>query len=149
MTDKQLNKLSRHIVEILGGTFRWLPYVRFDYPDKYGTPFIKINDNGYHWIVNIDDNHVIIRSTNDTGKILYWIANYISFTIAFDFIQKKRKLSLLNRLLKKNYPELNERPAIWKKQLELIRKIDSNYESLCKEDIDKVLKNYPFEEWDI
>jgi hypothetical protein len=136
LTIKQLVRLYRHIVEILGVKFRFYPYIRFDYADKYGTPYIKIDQNGYHWFVNINNYFIELRYTNDTSKILYWMASYISFTAASEIIDKQNN-SLLSRLFKRKKSQDTDEDkcqAIRKKQLELIKKIDLNYEQICKQD---------------
>ncbi|MDR1484951.1 MAG: hypothetical protein LBT09_09030 [Planctomycetaceae bacterium] len=141
LTIEQLRRLTRHITQILGDGFRWQPYIRFDHSDSNGTPYIKIDENGYHWIVNINNIPTELNNTTQTSKVLYWIASHISFTIAFEQVQKQNH-SILPRLQKKFHPNYNQSQEILIKQISLMKRIDHNYESICQSDIKKFNQNF-------
>jgi hypothetical protein len=101
--------------------------------DGFGTPHIEIDDQGYHYVVWERGTEHKRKTTRDVHILLYWIFKDIVFEMASDYELNHRK------------PEEDFRRILFKKALELFEKLDEQWYLWEKEDIDKILKENPYE----
>lgn len=102
--------------------------------DGFGTPHIEIDENGYNYVVSERGEEFERRKTKDVDKLLYWILNSIVFIMASDFELKNRK------------ENEDFRRQLFAKEIELMVQIDSKFAQWKKEELDKVLEEYPFDD---
>lgn len=102
--------------------------------DGFGTPHIEIDENGYNYVVRERGEEFERRQTKDVDKLLYWILNSIVFIMASDFELKNRK------------DNEDFRRQLFAKEIELMVQLDSKFAQWKKEELDKVLEEYPFDD---
>jgi hypothetical protein len=101
--------------------------------DGFGTPYIEIGDQEYHYIVSERGTEHKRKTTRDVHKLLYWIFKDIVFEMASDYELNHRK------------PEEDFRKLLFNKDLALFEKLDNQWYVWEKEDIDNILKENPYE----
>ena len=102
--------------------------------DGFGTPYVEIDNTGYNYVVSERGTEFERRQTNDINKLLYWIFKSIVFIMASDYELDHRK------------PHEDFRRQLFAKTIELMEKLDSNFLRWEKEEIEKILKENPYED---
>ncbi|MFW9877667.1 MAG: Imm63 family immunity protein [Candidatus Thorarchaeota archaeon] len=103
-------------------------------PDGFGTPHIEIDENGYNYVVSERGREHERRQTKDITKLLYWILDSIVFIMASDYELENRK------------PTEDHRRQLFNKEIELMGQIDSKFLQWKKEEVYKILEEYPYED---
>ncbi|MFX0023526.1 MAG: Imm63 family immunity protein [Candidatus Hermodarchaeota archaeon] len=102
--------------------------------DGFGTPHIEIDKKGYNYVVSERGKEFERRQTNDLDTLLYWIFKSIVFSMASDYELEHRKL--------------NEdfRRQLFARRIELMEQLDSKFALWEKQDIEKTLKEHPYDD---
>ena len=102
--------------------------------EGFGTPHIEINEKGYNYVVCERGTEFERRQTKDLNKILYWIFKSIVFRMASDYELEHRK------------PDEDFRRQLFAKRIELMEKVDSKFALWEKKEIEKTLKEHPYDD---
>ncbi|MHA2430247.1 MAG: Imm63 family immunity protein [Promethearchaeota archaeon] len=102
--------------------------------NEFGTPHIEIDEKGYNYVVSERGIEHERRQTKDINILLYWIMNSIVFIMASDYELKNRK---------KNE---DFRRQLFAKEIELMEQLDSKFAQWKKEELDKILEEYPYDD---
>jgi hypothetical protein len=106
----------------------------YSQPPGFGGPYIEIDNNGYHYIVWERGREHERRTTTELDELLYWIISDITFQMACEYELQARASNQDSRRL------------IFKKQLELLKKADSIFYTQGKQEIQELLKKYPYKD---
>jgi hypothetical protein len=143
LTIKQLQSKIQHI-SIMSGNHRYAK-INFYYDDGTASPFINVTEEGYHWLVTDRGKVIESKKTTDSNELLYWVASYFTSIAAFDYEFRWRKIkNFFRNIIYKNVPPYDCRRIAFKKQLELLRKIDPVYETRQRAELQEILKQNPF-----
>lgn len=104
----------------------------FGFTTDTGLPHIEVGKYGYHYIVVERGREFERKSTFDLQTLLYWIFRDVTFSMA-------AKFELENRI-----PDQDFRALLFKKQVELISKIDLKFGESLRIEIDQLLIISPF-----
>ncbi|MEJ2249121.1 MAG: Imm63 family immunity protein [Candidatus Lokiarchaeota archaeon] len=102
--------------------------------DGFGTPYIEINKSGYNFVVSERGTEFVRKITKDFNKILYWIFEPIVFEMANDYELENRN------------PKEDNRKILFSKEIELMEKLDPQWAQWKKEDVEKILEEYPYDD---
>ncbi len=102
--------------------------------DGFGTPHIEIKKKEYNYVISERGTEFERRQTKNLDKLLYWIFKSIVFNIASEYELEHRK------------PNEDFRRQLFAKQIELMEKLDSKFAFWEKEDLEKILKEHPFDD---
>ena len=102
--------------------------------DEFGTPHVEINEEGYNYVVSERGEEYERNQTKDIDKLLYWIFKSVVFIMASDYELEHRKS--------------NEdfRRQLFTKQIELMEQLDSKFGQWIREELDKVLEKFPYDD---
>lgn len=103
-------------------------------PNDDGTPHIELDKRGYHLVSWERGIEISRQTTENINEFLYWIFNEMTYQMAIDYERKNR------------IPNKDHRRIIHKNQLELLRTVDTNFYHKKKDEIDNILKEYPYED---
>jgi hypothetical protein len=106
---------------------------------------VFVDDKGYHW--SNEDRGEIIESkhTPDIKVLLYWIAKSLAFSVACKYELRWRLINSFFRWIfrrKNNIPD--SRRLLFKRQLELLKRIDPVFEKWRREELRETLKRNSF-----
>ncbi|MFX1495892.1 MAG: Imm63 family immunity protein [Promethearchaeota archaeon] len=102
--------------------------------DGFGTPYIEIDKNGYNYVISERGIEYERRRTKDIEKLLYWIFEQIVFIMANEYELENRKSGE------------DHRRQLFAKEMELMKKLDMKFTRWYKEKLDKILKEYPYDD---
>jgi len=102
--------------------------------NEFGTPHIEIDEKGYSYVVRERGREHERKQTKDIILLLYWIMNSIVFIMASDY-------ELNNRKENEDF-----RRQLFAKEIELMEKLDLKFALWKKEELDKILEKYPYDD---
>jgi hypothetical protein len=110
-----------------------------DLPDygksnKYYYKFIKIDDQGYHYIVMERGCETFHLTTKDIDELMYHVFEPITSNMASEYELQNRAAGRDTRRIR------------FKKQLELLGQINSEFANRRKVEIDEILQRSPFDD---
>ncbi len=123
---EQVQALSRKI----GATPGLLP--TFGTSELNGKPYIVIRGDTYYYLANDRDVVTINRQTASLQELLYWIFDEITYQMGAAYELEHR------------VPDLDSRRLIFKKQLDLLQKIDPEWKQLKQQEIKDILGKHPY-----
>lgn len=93
------------------------------------------SDGVFYYYVGVGDRGAFsIEKTKSLFEITYWIFNYQTMSMAYDYEKK-------NRVAGKD-----PRRIAFSKQLELMKILGENYEQKARSEINSILSQYPFQD---
>lgn len=105
----------------------------FGYTKDFGHPHIEVNGDGYHFIVVERGTEWERKTTERLSELLYWTFEHITSSMAWDFERQNR------------IPNQDARILAFKKQLELMDKIDHEYAQKLRYEINQILTIAPYQ----
>jgi hypothetical protein len=143
LTVKQLKSKLLGISLIVGSSRD--KYIVFNPADSDCTPCIEITEEGYHWLITERGNIIESKKTTDLKELLYWASLYYTFGVANDYeLRWRYRKIFFRKIFRMKEQQYDCRREIFRKQLELLRKIDPDYEKWQREEILEILKRNPF-----
>lgn len=124
------------ICEMIGASTCHYTHITYDKPSQIAIPFVKVDKDGYHYIVMERGRELKHVVTLDFQELLYLIFSGITFSMALDYISDYK--------LAERTRGMEQRRFLFMKQLELLRTIDPNFEKKRRLEIMKKLEEYPF-----
>ena len=106
----------------------------YDIPKDLAYPHIEYENGEYAYVITERGIEFERRITSDPDIILFWLINSLTFELASKYELNHREESKDSRRL------------LFKHQLELLEKINPEWAKIEKEDQDKILKNYPYDD---
>ena len=126
MTLEDLKTEVNRLAQIIKAPDSFLP--TFANTKYDGTPNLEVLDQGFiHFIVTERNEEYERRITRDLSKALFWIFEYVTFSMASDFEQKNRIEGQDFRIL------------LFEKQDELLERLDSNWAEITRKKHKKLL----------
>lgn len=101
-------------------------------PSQDGAAHVKIDDDGYHYIVTERGKELNHQTTLDPDELLYWLLSDVVFYMA-------SKYELDNRM-----PNQDSRRLMFKKEVDLFKKLDQGWAQKKEKEIASILKGYPY-----
>jgi hypothetical protein len=140
----EAEKKIRAIASQLGSSLDSI-YFNKDGSGGYDGYNIFVNEDGYN-LSNEERGKIIERkTTKDVKVLLYWIAKSLTFSIASDYEIRWRLINSIFRWIlrrKNNIPD--SRRLLFKRQLELLKRIDPVFDEWRREELRETLKRNPF-----
>jgi len=99
-----------------------------------GTPYIEVASDGYFYVSSERGCEIFRKKASSKNELLYFIFKDITWSMANDY-------ELANRIEKQD-----PRRMIFSKKLELLKKVNPEWESKEKEEINKILRNSPYDD---
>ena len=129
---KEIQKIITEIGEKIGAPKNLLTISSSPQPDA--APYIKTNNNEYLYIIEERGNTIKIQSTESFDLLLYWLVKDIVFSLSTEYELNNRKNNK------------DSRRIIFEHELQLFRKINSEWLQRREEEIQATLRNAPFED---
>jgi hypothetical protein len=104
----------------------------YGHSNDAGRPHIELDWKSYHFVVVERGQELERRTTRDLDELLYWVFEGITFDMACQF-------ELRNRI-----PNADFRRTLFRRQLDLLEKLDPKWGTRGKAEILKILSAYPF-----
>lgn len=95
---------------------------------------VYVEENIYHFVVMERGRVVEQHESADVNDILYYVFEGITSTLASKYEVKHRK------------EDEDCRRGWWKEQLRLLEMINPQFARICYQEINQILKNYPFQD---
>jgi len=105
--------------------------IKFD-PQGDGTPYVKMADEKFHYLVEEKGFLFEERVTDDLDTLLYWLVRDVIKKMAADYELKNRN------------SKFDSRRIIFDQELNLMKKIKESWYNKTKEEIEETLKNSPY-----
>lgn len=129
----QIAHLITELAQKISAPSHLLP--TFGYNKDFAQPEIRVDDEGYHYIV-IERGEVFEHFvTFEIEELLYIVFQQVTSAMAFDFEVK-------NRI---EYQDC--RRIAFDKQIELLSTLDNKFAAKRKTEIEDILKTYPFDDF--
>jgi hypothetical protein len=98
-----------------------------------GTPNIEVGDSVYYYRAFGDHGETTInRQTPNLAKLLYWVFQDITYSMAYEFAEKHQNLSL------------DFRKIYFEHQLDLLEKVNHEWKEQRQKEIEEILVNAPY-----
>ena len=95
---------------------------------------VYVDDEAYHFVAMERGKVVVQHDSTDVNDILYYVFKEITSTLATRYEVKHRK------------EDEDCRRGWWKEQLRLLEMINPQFARICYQEINQILKNYPFQD---
>jgi len=125
-----IRKKTTDIARIINAPRDLLP--TFGSTRDFGNPHIEVDKKNYHYVIVERGIEWERSTTQNLNELLYWIFNDVTFQMACDYEVK-------NRVNNQDF-----RRELFRKQLELMKNINSDFSKKLEEEIREILKNHPF-----
>ncbi len=125
-----IRKKTTDIARIINAPRDLLP--TFGSTRDFGNPHIEVDKKNYHYVVVERGIEWERSTTQNLNELLYWIFNDVTFQMACDYEVK-------NRVNNQDF-----RRELFRKQLEFMKNINSDFSKKLEEEIREILKNHPF-----
>ncbi len=126
----QIKKQVLKLVKELNAPKNIIP--TFNMSIDFGHPHIEVDDDGYHYVIIERGQIIEKRTSKDINDLLYWIFEGITFEMALEY-------ELKNRI-----PNVDVRHLLFKKQLELLNRINNAFVERKKNEMEEILRNNPY-----
>jgi hypothetical protein len=103
----------------------------YDNSRNDGTPNIEVGDSFYYYRALDRDTVSLNRQTDNMARLLYWVFEGITSTMASDYVRERRS------------SENSSRTARFEYQLMLLDKINHEWKELREKEIEEIIKNSP------
>ena len=113
---------------------RIMDLAALDYPTHFADPHIEVDDHGYHFVVCERGSEIFRKTTKNLEEYIYWRMKDITSSMASTY-------ELNHRI-----PNQDHRRLKHKIQLQLLKKINNNFYLRKKNEIQELLKEYPYED---
>jgi len=101
-------------------------------PIDFGYIYIKINDNGYHYIGTERGSETIHKTTTNADELIYWLISDVISDMASSY-------ELTNRVNGQDCRRIS-----FAKRLELFGKLKEEWAKRAGDEIDAILTKYPY-----
>jgi len=125
-----IRKKTTDIARIINAPRDLLP--TFGSTRDFGNPHIEVDKKNYHYVIVERGIEWERSTTQNLNELLYWIFNDVTFQMACDYEVK-------NRVNNQDF-----RRELFRKQLEFMKNINSDFSKKLEEEIREILKNHPF-----
>lgn len=132
MESMQIADLITEIAQKISAPSDLLP--TFGYNKDFAYPEIRVDDEGYHYIVIERGEEFEHFVTRDIKELLYIVFQQVTSSMAFDYEVK-------NRIEYQDF-----RRIAFEKQIELLLTIDTEFATKRKTEIKAILKDHPFDD---
>lgn len=97
-----------------------------------GSPHIERNENTFFYVVTERGQEFERRTTSDPDELLYWLVSDLTWAMASEYELQHR------------FAEQDFRRLLFKKHLELLSRVSSQWSERKRVEYDKVLDEHPF-----
>lgn len=99
-----------------------------------GSPHVEIKDGQYHLITTERGLELSRRSTKEKDELLYWLISLDTFWMGVEF-------ELQNRIEGQDFRRL-----LFARQIELLKRVDSDWAKRKGKEIELILAKHPFKD---
>lgn len=103
-------------------------------PSDQGAPHIEANNSAYHFVVCERGQELERRTTSEMDELLYWTFQSITFSMAADWELAHRQRGQ------------DARRQLFKRQHELLGKLNAAWAARRDAEVAEVLREHPFDE---
>ena len=133
MTLSEIKHKADQLAAKINAPAHYLP--TFSSPIGDATPNIEVDDFGlYHYVISERGNEYDRKMTSDLNDLLYWIFSSVTFSMAADYELKHR------------IEEQDFRRILFRRQRELLKSLNEEWEERERKEHEYILSNNPFDD---
>ncbi len=104
-------------------------------PEHDGSAHVEVSDDGsFHYIATERGKEVFHETTQDKGRLLYWLVKEVARSMALDY-------EVHHRVRGRDFRRL-----YFAKEVELMALVNPTWAEWCQDEIDETLARYPFDD---